>query len=45
MSNIIKGFERRSDTEFIQFLNYAQGSVAEVRSQLYVAVDLGYEEG
>ena len=42
MSNISEGFERISDKEFIQFLNYARGSSAEVKSQLYIALDLGY---
>ncbi|CAG0939662.1 hypothetical protein BROC_00748 [Candidatus Brocadiaceae bacterium] len=42
MSNISEGFERGTDKEFNQFLNYARGSSAEVKSQLYVALDLGY---
>lgn len=42
MSNISEGFERGSDKEFNQFLNYARGSSAEVKSQLYIASDLGY---
>ena len=42
MSNISEGFARTSDKEFANFLNIARGSVAEVQSQLYVALDLGY---
>ena len=42
MSNIAEGFSRRSTKEFIQFLFIAKGSVAEVQSQLYIALDQGY---
>lgn len=42
MSNIAEGFSRGSNVEFIQFLFVAKGSVSEVQSQLYVALDLGY---
>ena len=35
-------FRRTSDKEFTNFLSIARGSVAEVQSQLYVALDLGY---
>lgn len=42
MSNIAEGFERYSRQEFKQFLSVARGSVAEVRSQLYLARDLRY---
>jgi four helix bundle protein len=41
MSNIAEGFERRSDREFLQFLKVANGSAGEVRSQLYIAEDVG----
>ena len=42
MSNIAEGFERRTKKEFIQFLYISKGSAGEVRSQLYIALDLKY---
>ena len=46
MSNIAEGFERNRSTEFHQFLSMAKGSCGELRSQLYVAYDIGYlDEG
>lgn len=42
MSNIAEGFERGSSAEFHQFIVIAKGSCAELRTQLYVAVDVGH---
>ena len=42
MSNIAEGFDRGTNKEFIHFLIIARGSVSEVRSLLYTALDIGY---
>ncbi|HLL82090.1 MAG TPA: four helix bundle protein [Longimicrobium sp.] len=42
MSNIAEGFDRNSRPEFARFLTFARGSAGEVRSQLYLADELGY---
>jgi four helix bundle protein len=42
MSNVAEGFERGRRAEFAQFLSIAKSSCGEVRSQLYVALDVGY---
>lgn len=42
MSNIAEGFERGSAADYHHFLVIAKSSCAELRSQLYVALDVGY---
>jgi four helix bundle protein len=42
MSNIAEGYDRSGTGEFVQFLATAKGSAAEVKCQLYVALDQNY---
>jgi len=42
MNNISEGFERHSDREFAYFLNIAKGSAGEVRSMLFMLLDMHY---
>ena len=44
MSNLAEGFERGSLAEFSRFLSISKGSCAELRTQLYIAFDVGYLE-
>jgi four helix bundle protein len=41
-SNIVEGFEKNSNNEFIRFLKIAKGSTGEVRNQLYIALAINY---
>jgi len=41
-SNIAEGFERNSQKECINFLSYAKGSCAELRTQIYIGMDIDY---
>lgn len=41
-SNISEGHERASAKENINFLNYAKGSCGELRTQIYIGMDIGY---
>ena len=42
MDNIAEGFNRGYGKEFRRFLYYSKGSIAEVRSQLYRALDQNF---
>ena len=42
MSNIAEGFDRATKFELINYFYIAKGSCGEVRSQLYIAQDVGY---
>jgi four helix bundle protein len=41
-SNIAEGQARHTTNEFILFISHAEGSVAELETQLILAIDLGY---
>ena len=41
-SNIAEGYERSSDKELVNFLNYAKGSAGELRTQIYIGMEIGY---
>ena len=41
-SNIAEGYERNSNKEIANFLNYAKGSAGELRTQLYIAIEINY---
>jgi four helix bundle protein len=43
-SNIAEGFERTSQKECLAFLSYAKGSCGELRSQVYIGMEIGYIE-
>jgi len=42
MNNIAEGFERKTQREFVRFLDMAKASCGEVRSMYYTAEDLSY---
>ena len=41
-SNIVEGFEKNNNNEFIRYLKIAKGSAGEVRNHLYIALEIGY---
>ena len=42
MANIAEGFHRNSTRDFMRFLDYSRGSIAETLSHSYVALDQEY---
>jgi four helix bundle protein len=40
-SNIAEGYERKSNKQYLYFLRISQGSCAELRTQLYLAGEIG----
>lgn len=41
-SNIAEGFERESNRECVRFLLYSKGSCGELRTQIYIGIEIGY---
>ena len=41
-SNIAEGFERGFQKQSVAFLGYAKGSCGELRTQVYIGMDIGY---
>jgi four helix bundle protein len=41
-SNLAEGQARRTTGEFVQFISHAEGSIAELDTQLTLAVELGF---
>lgn len=41
-SNIAEGFERDSHKDCVRFLTYARGSCGELRTQIYIGIEIDY---
>lgn len=44
-ANIVEGFEKNNNNEFIRYLKIAKGSAGEVRSHIHIAYTVGYITG
>jgi four helix bundle protein len=42
MANLAEGFGRKGNREFLQFLSISEGSLSELQSHLFVALDIEY---
>lgn len=40
--NIAEGIERKSSKETVNFLSFARGSCGELRTQIYIGINIGY---
>lgn len=41
-SNIAEGCERDSQKDLIRFIRYSKGSCGELRTQIYIGINIGY---
>ncbi|APE32089.1 four helix bundle protein [Halomonas aestuarii] len=41
-SNIAEGYERESEKDRVRFLSYSKGSCGELRTQIYIGIEIGY---
>lgn len=41
-SNIVEGFEKNNNNEFVRFLKISKGSAGEARNQLHIALAVNY---
>ena len=42
MANIAEGFHRKSNKDFMKFLDYSRSSIAETLSHCFIALDQSY---